>query len=431
MVAFGKKLEKFMLRAGQPHVFYNTMLSAYAQKFKPEKTNAHLVSAQIELTLRCNLFCPMCESPLIRETTGDMTFEHFKKIVDECPGLISLNLTGIGEGMLVKEFPEMLKYAKSKGIYTWFTTNGTLLYEKFTKQFFEIGVDEVVISFDGSNKETFDAVRLGASFEDVVKKLKDFAALKKQMGAKKPKLTFGTTLVWENIRQLPDIVRLAGEIGIEEVIIGAGLVMLDKPEAVINAATPKMSKPEMYALFEEAKRIGAEKGMKVSVEIPPTAHGEECDCVKPWTTCYITKDGYFFPCCEITQRRIPRAQLVKHAFGNVFTQNVGEIINSLAYQKLRKGIKDPNERWILCKGCDRCRKPEEIAAKPPAIPIKVEMEAVPEQMQQASGAEPSQAAESSEQSPSQSADAAGVEPSQAAEEKTQLPSEQSDEPAAS
>ena len=58
--------------------------------------------AQIEPTNRCNqkcIFCPRNEekydSPI-----GDMSFENYKKIVDQIPGLTDIQINGLGEPLL-------------------------------------------------------------------------------------------------------------------------------------------------------------------------------------------------------------------------------------------------------------------------------------------------------------------------------------------
>lgn len=347
---------KFVKRVRDPASFLNGVKSAYAIAFRPNVTPAQIMSAQIEITLRCNLACPMCENPLIQENKGDMTFEQFKGILDQMPHLISLNLTGIGESLVNKDVWRMLEYAKSKGIYTWFTTNGTLLTEGISGKLIAIGVDELVISFDGANSETFDKVRFGARFDDVVEKLERLQKIKKELGSSSPKLAFGITVVRDNLAEVPDIVRIAAGLGIEETIVGTGLVRLDSRDAIHDPKTPRPTNRQIQEIVNEAVQIGRERGVKATVAVPETAKGKECNCIKPWTTCYITKDGSFFPCCEVTQRRIPREQLVEYALGNVITGKLSDFWNGEAYQKLRRGISDPKERWILCKGCVRCHK---------------------------------------------------------------------------
>ncbi len=367
---WAEKARKFVRRVRKPASFVNGIKAAYAITARPSVNPAQLMSAQIEITLRCNLACPMCENPLIQETTGDMTFEQFKGILDQMPYLVSLNLTGIGESLMNRDLWPMLEEAKRRGLYVWFTSNGTLLTAGFARRLIEVGLDELVISFDGASAPTFDAVRLGARFADVVRNVERLQAIKRELGRTNLKLAFGITVVRDNIDEVPDIVRLAARLDVAEAIIGTALVDLDSPDAILRPDTPKPTRVQIAAMTEQARRVGKESGVRVSIAAPETARGRECNCVKPWTTCYITKDGWFFPCCDVTQRRIPRAELVKHAFGNVITGRLADFWNGEEYRRLRRGIADPSVRWALCKTCVRCHPmPREEAAPAARRPV--------------------------------------------------------------
>jgi len=190
-------LGKYRQRLVHPHTLINAARAAlFTVPKRPAVSRTGVMSAQIEITLRCNLACPMCENRLIKNPQGDMSFEQFKKIIDGMPTLISINLTGIGESLLNTDVFKMIEYAKSKGIYVWFTTNGTLLVEKVNRRLIELGVDELVISFDAADPEIFKQIRLGATMENVTKNLREFVTLREKMGRKNPRLLFGNTVVW-------------------------------------------------------------------------------------------------------------------------------------------------------------------------------------------------------------------------------------------
>ena len=119
-----------------------------------------------ELANVCNLRCSMCfqsdaELPVSKTTkVSYMTMDTFKKIVDESAKhhLPALKLSWRGETMLHKNFVEMIKYAKSKGILEVTTlTNGTLLDEAMCRAIVDSRLDQIVVSIDGITKETFIA----------------------------------------------------------------------------------------------------------------------------------------------------------------------------------------------------------------------------------------------------------------------------------
>ncbi|HLD10995.1 MAG TPA: radical SAM protein [Candidatus Nanoarchaeia archaeon] len=99
------------------------------------------------LTRNCNLNCVYCDSK--DNTKKDISTEKVKKIIDK---LYSLEIRAIaffgGEPTLRRDFCEILKYSVDKGIFSYFTTNGTLLNEEYLKRIAETGVDYIELSVD-------------------------------------------------------------------------------------------------------------------------------------------------------------------------------------------------------------------------------------------------------------------------------------------
>ena len=86
------------------------------------------VCIYLEVTNRCNLLCETCPRTFeALEPPADMSWELFTSIVDQSPGLVRAVLHGVGEPMLVKNLPRMIRYLKERGVYVLFNTNGTLV----------------------------------------------------------------------------------------------------------------------------------------------------------------------------------------------------------------------------------------------------------------------------------------------------------------
>ena len=99
----------------------------------------------IEPTSFCNLKCVMCPNKdLDAKDKGRMTFELFRKIVDEAKNFIhEANLIHRGESLLHPEFFEMVRYAADAGIVTKLHTNGTLLDETKARAPSRVGLGPV------------------------------------------------------------------------------------------------------------------------------------------------------------------------------------------------------------------------------------------------------------------------------------------------
>ena len=90
------------------------------------------IKLNIENVSRCNFRCTMCvvaEWPK-GQRAEDMTFDDFRRLIDEQYGLVEIKLQGIGEPLMQRgdEFFEMIRYARSKHIWVRTTTNASQLH---------------------------------------------------------------------------------------------------------------------------------------------------------------------------------------------------------------------------------------------------------------------------------------------------------------
>src|ERR1700726_3961140 len=114
----------------------------------------------LETTNRCNLLCTTCPRTYEElEPPADMSWELFCSIVDQIPNLSRAVLHGVGEPMLVKNLPRMVRYLKDRGTYVLFNTNGTVLNERNGCALIEAELDELRVSLDAANAESFRAIR--------------------------------------------------------------------------------------------------------------------------------------------------------------------------------------------------------------------------------------------------------------------------------
>src|SRR3974390_3936610 len=91
----------------------------------------HPVCLYLETTNRCNLLCTTCPRTYEElEPPADMSWELFTRIVDQLPNIERAVLHGVGEPMLVRDLPAMVRYLKDRGTYVLFNTNRTVLNER-------------------------------------------------------------------------------------------------------------------------------------------------------------------------------------------------------------------------------------------------------------------------------------------------------------
>src|ERR1700730_11210157 len=204
------------------------------------------VCLYLETTNRCNLLCTTCPRTYEElEPPADMSWALFTSIVDQVPDLARTVLHGVGEPMLVKNLPKMVRYLKDRGVYVLFNTNGTVLNERNGRALIDAGLDELRVSLDAANAKTFKEVRGKNYFDRILKNVRAFRDIQEREGHAKPPVSSWLTGLRETVEELPAFVRVAAEAGVKEVYLQR-LVFFD--EAAIGMATPDQ------ALFERMTR---------------------------------------------------------------------------------------------------------------------------------------------------------------------------------
>lgn len=154
------------------------------------------LNLDMEPTNLCNLKCPMCPRTLAlkqdKNSLGPgevMPFSMYKKVLDEVSdengcNVYAIKLTHRGEPLINPELPKMIAYAKEKGAIDVMTnTNATILNAKLSEEILDAGIDRMLFSFDAASKEKFEAIRIGAVYEEVLENIKEFVALRNKKKA--------------------------------------------------------------------------------------------------------------------------------------------------------------------------------------------------------------------------------------------------------
>ena len=178
------------------------------------------VCVYLETTNRCNLLCTTCPRTYEElEPPADMSWELFTSIVDQIPDLQRAVLHGVGEPMLVKNLPKMVRYLKDRGTYVLFNTNGTVLNEKNGRALIEAGLDELRVSLDAANAKSFRAIRGKDYFGRILRNVRAFRNLQEREGKERPQVSAWLTGLKETIAELPAFVQVAADIGVKEVYL--------------------------------------------------------------------------------------------------------------------------------------------------------------------------------------------------------------------
>ncbi len=157
----------------------------------------------IETIATCNLNCIMCPQNKLTRKKGAMSFELWKKIVDEVAEKspeTKLWPALMGEPLLLrKKIFKMLKYAKDKGIkHISLNTNLMTFKKEMTDDLFDCRLDELIVGIDGFTPETYEKIRRNAKLSTVLENLHYIIEQKEKNGLSHPIITLQYIVMDEN-----------------------------------------------------------------------------------------------------------------------------------------------------------------------------------------------------------------------------------------
>ncbi|WP_280921208.1 radical SAM/SPASM domain-containing protein [Methanolobus bombayensis] len=265
----------------------------------------------MEVTNHCNLKCIMCPREIMTRKEGVMDLELFKKVIDDTtkfkkPYLLTLHFSG--EPLINKKLPEMIRYAKDKGVpIVKFNSNAMLLDEKMSEQILGSGLDILTIAIE-STKDIHDKFRVGSDFEQVTRNVQNIVEMKKKKGLKKPSIR----------------VQMLTSKDTDEKDIQAGI---DLWEPIVD-----------YVKIESISTAGGQ------IEDFGSTRSQKKLCKEIWTNMVILWNGDVTVCC------VDHNAALK--VGNVNESSIEEIWNGEKYQRLRDlHRKGDLDKIPLCDSC--------------------------------------------------------------------------------
>jgi len=322
-------------------------------KFFPQLT-PFLWDIETEITTSCYLKCIMCEHTYWKDKSylnQNITFKQFKKLIDQIANLKWINVTGEGSSFLNPDFMKILRYLKSRNIYVDFSHDFFFMTDEIARELIELGIERIYISLDGATKKTYEKIRVGSNFNKVIKNIKRFIQLKKEMNSPIPEICFRMAFFKHNIHEVKKMIDLisslggAKDLGDEPSINFVGLLEFKEtkgwvreiPQNVIRKVNKKAKKYGITVFWSHPSHDESEK--------PPLDY-----CIA-WTEPYIMIRGHIVPCCGVLMSN-KRKFLEKYAFGNAYKKPLKKIWNSKRYKEFRKLIVNPKGKVpLLCVGC--------------------------------------------------------------------------------
>jgi MoaA/NifB/PqqE/SkfB family radical SAM enzyme len=320
---------------------------------------------QVEVTGACNLACRMClvrYRPKLGKRAGAMCFHTFKKIVDDLPELEKVTLQGLGEPLLAPDLLRMIEYASGRGVRMGFNTNGMLLTPEWSERLIREGLDWLHVSLDGATAETYEDIRAGSDFARVRANVQALVETKRRLGANRPRVMLVFVAMRRNIGELPQLVRLAAELGVGALWVQNLSHSFDDTDpsgsyreirlyAEEEALWSEEDKTVAAEIFEIARALAEELGLELRLprlDEPARVEPEGPACHWPFSGTYITHDAKVQPCCMVMGS--DRAVL-----GDAAQTSFREIWRGEAYESFRAGLVGGGPPHAVCQGCSLYR----------------------------------------------------------------------------
>jgi radical SAM protein with 4Fe4S-binding SPASM domain len=282
------------------------------------------VSVSAELTNNCNLNCPQCSSGSGRmlRSRGFMDIDLFKKLIQELdPYLYNVNLYFQGEPMLHPSFFSFL--SNCLNINSVVSTNGHFLSEEASERIVGSGLNKLIISLDGTDKETYSEYRVNGDLEKVIDGIRNISAAKKKYKSSlKIELQFLVNKF--NQHQVRAIRQLAESFQVKLKL--KSMQIIDKAD--IDSWMPSARRFRRYRLS---------KGIyELKSSLPDR-------CGRLWFNPVVTWDGKIVPCCFDKDAEYVMGDLNQESFRNIW--------EGPGYMEFRNGILTGRNKIEMCRNC--------------------------------------------------------------------------------
>lgn len=294
----------------------------------------------IEISYNCNLSCIMCGfGQQAFDIHNFMTFEMFKKIVDELANKTDIiRLNGRGESVIHPDFEKMLDYVgqnftdKQINLFTNLSYHKNDIIEKFIKYNVQL-----FISIDSNIKSELETIRKGSNYNIILNNLQQLQTINKR-----PFIVF--TIQELNIDRIKSIANFAlvnnCHILYNTVRRDTGI---EKFENIVkqNIDNIKQQFLQVESIYKNTKLSffypNQIAGIKIGLNKTTKTHGEYIECPLLDKELCILYDGDVTPCNMFNP----------YIYGNIKNENIENIWNG---QKRIEFIKNHKSHYY-CKNC--------------------------------------------------------------------------------
>lgn len=319
----------------------------------------------------CNLNCIMCEEHSryssfkdeLYDSTGikarrmpsawiDEIFQEAKSL-----GVEEIIPSTMGEPLLYKDIDKFFHLAKMYGIKINLTTNGTFP-GKNIKKWAELIIpvtSDTKISLNGASKDVAESIMQGLTFNEHITNLKSFVEyrdLHYKISGYYSRITLQLTFMQCNMHQLPNIIELAADVGVDRIKGHHLWTHFDEIKG-LSFKKDEKSISEWNSIVDQANKAAGlyrkPNGEKILLEQVDYLDTKETNTIPDSYECpflvkelWVSATGKISPCCAPDKERDSLGN-----FGNYKNNSFKEVLASPIYNDLIKNYKKKH----LCQTC--------------------------------------------------------------------------------
>ncbi|WP_207926103.1 radical SAM protein [Actinocrispum wychmicini] len=283
----------------------------------------------LELTENCNLSCPMCRAAGPYDRSKNMSQEIFDRVVaDLFPAAEIVDLRGWGESTILKTFPQAVDRTIEAGCRIRLVTNLTVPNEALWRRLVRHHA-LILVSFDAARADTFATLRRGAKLAVVLRNLEVMVDEARRSGVPVDTIRLNVVVQPQAIPELPDIVRIAADLGLSHIQLNPLTVAEESPDHLSR------HRPPLARALRDATQVAAERGVTIQLDAAldeswaDQTHAAK-RCTHPWMYCYINYRGQVGFCDHLIG-----SPASGYLLGDLTTTSFQDIWNGAAYQRLR------------------------------------------------------------------------------------------------
>lgn len=315
-----------------------------------EARSLHLTSYPtilfLELTQNCNLACKMCRAPSGYDRGRDMPLEVFDRALTELgPYALLVDLNGWGESTIVAGFRDRLIRALDLGTRVRLVTNGHAMTQPLWEAMFNAD-NIIIVSFDSASPDLFQALGRG-DFNRVVRNVRQGVDIRNRKG--QGAIFFNVVVSRYTLSELPNIVRLAGNLGLDRVLVNPVKCPPDHPGYLGHCID------QIPVVLDRASTVARETGIKMQLGAAldnslAVEYGLPVVCSNPWTNAVIDYRGHVGYCNHAIGQP-------EYMFGSLMESDFASIWNGPDFIELRRQLVEAattrrvSSRFPKCEWC--------------------------------------------------------------------------------